>query len=34
VAKLGEFKADDVNLSDVAKNLPEAQKIFNAVGWK
>ncbi|KIN63463.1 Extracellular solute-binding protein, family 1 [Sulfitobacter noctilucicola] len=34
VAKLGEFKADDVNLSDVAKNLPEAQKIFNQVGWK
>ena len=34
VAKLGEFKADDVNLSDVAKNLPEAQKIFNEVGWK
>jgi iron(III) transport system substrate-binding protein len=34
VAKLGDFKPDDVNLSDVAKNLPEAQKIFDAVGWK
>ena len=34
VAKLGNFKADAVNLSDVAKNLPEAQKIFNEVGWK
>ncbi|KIN70484.1 Extracellular solute-binding protein, family 1 [Sulfitobacter noctilucae] len=34
VAKLGEFKADDVNLSEVAKNLPEAQKIFNEVSWK
>ncbi|OAN73516.1 Fe(3+) ABC transporter substrate-binding protein [Sulfitobacter sp. EhC04] len=34
VAKLGEFKADEVNLSAVAQNLPEAQKIFNAVGWK
>ena len=34
VAKLGPFKADDVNLSAVAKNLPEAQKIFNEVGWK
>ncbi|MEW9921570.1 Fe(3+) ABC transporter substrate-binding protein [Marimonas sp. MJW-29] len=34
VAKLGEFKADEVNLSVVAKNVPEAQKIFNEVGWK
>lgn len=34
VAKLGAFKADEVNLSAVALNLPEAQKIFNAVGWK
>ena len=34
VAKLGEFKADDVNLSAVALNLPAAQKIFNDVGWK
>ena len=34
VAQLGMFKPDDVNLSDVAKNVPEAQKIFNEVGWK
>lgn len=34
VSALGEFKADDVSLSDVAKNVPEAQKIFNEVGWK
>ena len=34
VAALGEFKADDVNLSEVAKNIPTAQKIFNEVGWK
>ncbi len=34
VAKLGSYKADDVSLSDVAKNVPAAQKIFNEVGWK
>tara|TARA_R110002096_G_scaffold7342_4_gene32195 strand:+ start:1606 stop:2622 length:1017 start_codon:yes stop_codon:yes gene_type:complete len=34
VAKLGEFKADEINLSEVAENIPTAQKIFNAVGWK
>lgn len=34
VAKLGEFKADPVDLSAVALNLPTAQKIFNDVGWK
>ncbi|WP_170379625.1 Fe(3+) ABC transporter substrate-binding protein [Ruegeria atlantica] len=34
VKSLGEFKADEVNLSEVAKNLPEAQKIFNEAGWK
>jgi len=34
VAKLGEFKADEINLSEVAQNIPTAQKIFNAVGWK
>ncbi|TNJ41067.1 Fe(3+) ABC transporter substrate-binding protein [Phaeobacter sp. B1627] len=34
VAKLGEFKADDVNLSDVAENIPTAQKIFNEAGWE
>lgn len=34
IAALGHFKPDDVNLSDVAANLPEAQKIFNQVGWR
>lgn len=34
VALLGEFKADDVILADVAKNIPAAQKIFDQVGWK
>lgn len=34
IAALGHFKPDDVNLSEVAKNLPEAQKIFNDAGWK
>lgn len=34
VAKLGSFKADDVLLSDVAENIPTAQKIFNEVNWK
>ncbi len=34
VAALGTFKADDVNLSEVAKNIPTAQKIFNEAGWK
>jgi len=34
VAKLGEFKADSVDLSAVAENLPKAQEIFNDVGWK
>lgn len=34
VQSLGDFKADEVNLSEVAANLPEAQKIFNEVGWK
>ncbi|MEX0351136.1 MAG: Fe(3+) ABC transporter substrate-binding protein [Paracoccaceae bacterium] len=33
VQKLGDFKADEVDLSAVAKNIPEAQKIFNEVGW-
>ena len=33
VAQLGDFKADTVDLSQVAKNLPEAQRIFNEVGW-
>ena len=34
VAKLGLFKADDVDLSAVAKNLPVAQKIFAIADWK
>lgn len=34
VSTLGTFKADDVDLSDVAKNLPLAQQIFNEVGWE
>src|SRR6056297_697690 len=34
VAQLGIFKPDDVDLSEVAKNVPTAQKIFNEVGWK
>ena len=34
VKQLGEFKADDVNLSDVAENIGTAQKIFNSVGWE
>ncbi len=33
VKALGTFKGDEVNLSDVAKNIPVAQKIFNEVGW-
>ena len=34
VQQLGDFKADDVNLTDVAANIPVAQEIFNSVGWK
>lgn len=34
VKSLGEFKADTVDLSAVAKNVPMAQKIFNEVGWE
>ena len=34
VAALGLFRPDAVDLSNVAKNVPEAQKIFNEVGWK
>ncbi|WP_158965932.1 Fe(3+) ABC transporter substrate-binding protein [Chachezhania sediminis] len=34
VEGLGTFKADDVDLSVVAENLPAAQRIFNEVGWK
>lgn len=34
VAALGFFKADDVDLSAVASNIPAAQKIFDEVGWE
>ncbi len=34
VAQLGFFKPDDVDLSEVAKNVPAAQQIFNEVGWE
>jgi iron(III) transport system substrate-binding protein len=34
VAQLGTYKADAVNLTDVAANLPKAQQIFNTVGWE
>lgn len=34
VAALGLFRPDAVDLSEVAKNLPQAQVIFNEVGWE
>ncbi len=34
VAALGTFAADQINLSDVAENIPAAQRIFNTVGWR
>ncbi|MEJ6403249.1 extracellular solute-binding protein [Yoonia sp. 2307UL14-13] len=34
VAALGLFRPDAVDLSQVAKNVPEAQTIFNEVGWE
>lgn len=34
VAALGLFRPDAVDLSAVAENLPEAQMIFNQVGWE
>lgn len=34
VAQLGFFKPDDVSLSDVAANIPLAQKIYDQVGWE
>lgn len=34
VEALGNFQADTVDLSRVAKNVPLAQQIFNEVGWK
>lgn len=34
VQQLGTFKADDVDLSEVATKLPVALDIFNQVGWE
>ncbi len=34
IAALGEFRGDDVNLSEVAENVPAAQRIYNEVGWE
>ena len=34
VAELGLFRPDAVDLSEVAKNVPTPQKIFNEVGWE
>ncbi len=34
VAAMGLFRPDAVDLSEVAKNVPEAQVIFNQVGWE
>ncbi|SLN66635.1 Iron uptake protein A1 precursor [Roseivivax jejudonensis] len=34
VDELGEFTADDVDLSAVAQNIGTAQQIFNEVGWE
>ena len=34
VAQLGFFKADDLDASAIAKNIPQAQKVLNEVGWK
>lgn len=34
VAALGLFRPDAVNLTAVAQNVPQAQQIFNEVGWE
>ncbi len=34
VAALGYFRADTLNLAKIAENTPEAQKIYNAVGFE
>ncbi|MFV0244937.1 MAG: Fe(3+) ABC transporter substrate-binding protein [Qingshengfaniella sp.] len=34
VEQLGSFKADSINLSTVAQNIPVTQRIFAKVGWK
>ena len=33
VAQLGLFRPDAVDLSEVAKNVPTALRIFDEVGW-
>ena len=33
LAKLGEFKRDTLNVANLGKNQPLAQKIFDRVGW-
>ncbi|MDU9005217.1 Fe(3+) ABC transporter substrate-binding protein [Sedimentitalea todarodis] len=33
IAALGFFKPDDIDLSEVAENIPAAQRIFNEVNW-
>lgn len=34
VKRLGAFKADEISLTEVATKIPDAQKIFDAVGWE
>ncbi len=34
VARMGFFRPDDVSLSAVAENIPQAQRIFNEIGWE
>ena len=34
VAKLGEFKADDLNLSALGENQAKAQLIYDSIGYK
>ncbi|MEM6371233.1 MAG: extracellular solute-binding protein [Pseudomonadota bacterium] len=34
VATLGLFKPDDLDATEIANNVPVAQKIFNEVGWE
>lgn len=34
IATLGTFKEDELNLSVLGENQPEAQKIFDRAGWK
>ncbi len=34
VAQLGFFRADTVDLSNVAKNVPLAQRIYDEIGWE